>query len=213
MAPITSPLPGGLAPSNGYPDPNSNYMQGNTGQQYMAAPQQPTATMYNPAMGMGGQQPPVAPPQSTINYQNFQPTLAPSTYQQPTVAGTGQTGVVGGGVYYPSAQPMDGGAMQQQQQPPVAAPAAPEPPKQKPPLPEQYVFMQTVFEELKKQCVASAGNPVRWSEVFVIDWQIQYFNENSVFYIFFLANETEAGRCLETARNVVRFAARESGKR
>ena len=43
--------------------------------------------------------------------------------------------------------------------------------------------------------------------------QIHYFNENSVFYIFFLANETEAGRCLETARNVVRFAARESGKR
>uniref|UniRef100_A0A182XC07 Protein transport protein Sec31A n=1 Tax=Anopheles quadriannulatus TaxID=34691 RepID=A0A182XC07_ANOQN len=158
MAPITSPLPGGLAPSNGYPDPNSNYMQGNTGQQYMAAPQQPTATMYSPAMGMGGQQPPAAPPQSTINYQNFQPTLAPSTYQQPTVAGTGQTG----GVYYPGAQPMDGGAMQQQQQQqqqPVAVPAAPEPPKQKPPLPEQYVFLQTVFEELKKQCVASAGNP------------------------------------------------------
>uniref|UniRef100_A0A182PKW7 Protein transport protein Sec31A n=1 Tax=Anopheles epiroticus TaxID=199890 RepID=A0A182PKW7_9DIPT len=153
MAPITSPLPAGLAPSNGYPDPNSNYMQGTTGQPYMAPQQQPNS-MYNPTMG--GQQPGAAPPQSnTINYQNFQQTL-PSAYQAPAGAGT-VPGQQTGGMYYPGAQPMDGGALQPQQQP--VQPAAPEPPKQKPPLPEQYVFMQTVFEELKKQCVASAGNP------------------------------------------------------
>uniref|UniRef100_A0A182MXT3 Protein transport protein Sec31A n=1 Tax=Anopheles dirus TaxID=7168 RepID=A0A182MXT3_9DIPT len=145
MAPITSPLPAGLAPSNGYPDPNSNYMQ-NTGvqqqQQSYMAPQQPT--MYNPTMGAAQ-----SPQSNTINYQNFQQTL-PS--YQPTGTNPGQ-----GGMYYPGQQqkqPMDGGM-----QPPPAQPAAPEPPKQKPPLPEQYVFMQTVFEELKKQCVASAGNP------------------------------------------------------
>uniref|UniRef100_A0A182WEU1 Protein transport protein Sec31A n=1 Tax=Anopheles minimus TaxID=112268 RepID=A0A182WEU1_9DIPT len=151
MAPITSPLPAGLAPSNGYPDPNSNYMQGNTGQQQQYMTPQPT--MYNPSMGGG----PVSnaaglPPQSnTINYQNFQPTLPSAAYQQ-TGPTPGQ-----GGMYYPGqqtvGQPMDGA------QPPAMQPAAPEPPKQKPPLPEQYVFMQTVFEELKKQCVASAGNP------------------------------------------------------
>ncbi|XP_052903590.1 protein transport protein Sec31A isoform X1 [Anopheles moucheti] len=149
MAPITSPLPAGLAPSNGYPDPNSNYMQGNTGQQGYMAPQ---PTMYNPTMG-GGPAPNAAglPPQSnTINYQNFQQTL-PTAYQP-----TGPTPQGQGGMYYPGqqtvGQPMDGAQ-------PAMQPAVPEPPKQKPPLPEQYVFMQTVFEELKKQCVASAGNP------------------------------------------------------
>uniref|UniRef100_A0A182SHD3 SRA1/Sec31 domain-containing protein n=1 Tax=Anopheles maculatus TaxID=74869 RepID=A0A182SHD3_9DIPT len=156
MAPITSPLPAGLAPSNGYPDPNSNYMQGNTGQHQHQQQQQqpymtPQSTMYNPTMGSGGPPSnagPGLPPQSnTINYQNFQPTLPSAGYQQ---TGQGQVG----GVYYQGQQPMDGGQQQQPMQPP-----APEPPKQKPPLPEQYVFMQTVFEELKKQCVASAGNP------------------------------------------------------
>ncbi|XP_049291125.1 protein transport protein Sec31A isoform X2 [Anopheles funestus] len=147
MAPITSPLPAGLAPSNGYPDPNSNYMQGNTGQQSYMAPQ---PTMYNPTMSGPTSNAAGLPPQSnTINYQNFQQTL-PSTYQQ-TGPVPGQ-----GGMFYPGqqavGQPMDGAQ-------PAMQPAAPEPPKQKPPLPEQYVFMQTVFEELKKQCVASAGNP------------------------------------------------------
>uniref|UniRef100_A0A182Y5Z2 Protein transport protein Sec31A n=1 Tax=Anopheles stephensi TaxID=30069 RepID=A0A182Y5Z2_ANOST len=149
MAPITSPLPAGLAPSNGYPDTNSNYMQA-AGQLQQQQQQQhqsymtPQSTMYNPTIGGGPQQnaAPGLPPQpSTINYQNFQPTLPSAGYQQT------------GGMYYQGQQPMDGG-QQQPMQPP-----APEPPKQKPPLPEQYVFMQTVFEELKKQCVASAGNP------------------------------------------------------
>uniref|UniRef100_A0A182MII7 Protein transport protein Sec31A n=1 Tax=Anopheles culicifacies TaxID=139723 RepID=A0A182MII7_9DIPT len=144
MTPITSPLPAGLAPSNGYPDPNSNYMQGNTGQQPYMTPQ---PTMYNPSMGGPAPNAAGLPPQSnTINYQNFQQTL-PSAYQQ-TGPAPGQ-----GGMYYPGQQTMEAA------QPAAMQPPAPEPPKQKPPLPEQYVFMQTVFEELKKQCVASAGNP------------------------------------------------------
>ncbi|XP_053680316.1 protein transport protein Sec31A [Anopheles nili] len=146
MAPITSPLPAGLAPTNGYPDPNSNYMQG-TGQPGYVAPQ---PTVYNPAMG--GQQ---LPPQTnTINYQNFQSTIS---YQPP--AGAAVPGHMGapqqGGMYYQGQTP--GQQMDGPQQPVQSAAA--EPPKTKPPLPEQFVFMQTVFEELKKQCVAAAGNP------------------------------------------------------
>lgn len=41
-----------------------------------------------------------------------------------------------------------------------AVPPTPEPPKEKVPLPEEYIYLQTVFEELKKNCIVSAGNPV-----------------------------------------------------
>lgn len=47
---------------------------------------------------------------------------------------------------------------QSQQQQPLATP---EPPKQKAPLPEEFVYMQTVFNELRQQCVNAASNPVR----------------------------------------------------
>uniref|UniRef100_A0AAG5DHX5 Protein transport protein Sec31A n=1 Tax=Anopheles atroparvus TaxID=41427 RepID=A0AAG5DHX5_ANOAO len=152
MAPITTPLPAGLAPSNGYPDPNSNYMQAHGGGagvagQYMP----PQAPMYNNSTMAGGAPPPPAANANTINYQNFQQTA-------PGAAAPGQMGGPQGSVYYPG-QGQDGYAQQQQHQQNAYQPPAPEPPKQKPPLPEQYVFMQTVFEELKKQCVASAGNP------------------------------------------------------
>lgn len=36
----------------------------------------------------------------------------------------------------------------------------PEPPKQKQPLPEEYVYLQTVFNELRIQCINHANNPV-----------------------------------------------------
>ena len=48
--------------------------------------------------------------------------------------------------------------MHQQQQPKPPTPQ-PEPPKQKAPLPEEYVYLQTVFEELKQHCITAAGNP------------------------------------------------------
>lgn len=48
---------------------------------------------------------------------------------------------------------------QQQQQPPQQqAPA--DPPKQKPPVPEEHMYLQTVFDELKNQCTCAANNPV-----------------------------------------------------
>lgn len=36
----------------------------------------------------------------------------------------------------------------------------PEPVKEKPPLPEEYIYLQTVLEELKNQCLAVSADPV-----------------------------------------------------
>lgn len=37
----------------------------------------------------------------------------------------------------------------------------PEPPKPKAPLPEEFIYLQTVLEELRTQCIQTATNPVR----------------------------------------------------
>lgn len=53
--------------------------------------------------------------------------------------------------------------VQQQQQQQYSQPpqvAAPEPVKQKPPLPEEYMYLQTVFNELRVQCSNATSNPV-----------------------------------------------------
>lgn len=49
--------------------------------------------------------------------------------------------------------------VQQLQGQPQKAPT-PEPPKPKPPLPEEYVYLQTVFNELRVECINHANNPV-----------------------------------------------------
>lgn len=50
-------------------------------------------------------------------------------------------------------------------QPPLQSPPrqtpTPELPKPKPPLPEEYVYLQTVFNELRIACINAAANPVR----------------------------------------------------
>ncbi|KAJ9593994.1 hypothetical protein L9F63_014589, partial [Diploptera punctata] len=52
---------------------------------------------------------------------------------------------------------------QQQQQTQQMAPVAPakiaEPPKPKPPIPEEHMYLQTVFEELRSRCTCAATNP------------------------------------------------------
>lgn len=50
---------------------------------------------------------------------------------------------------------------QQQMSPP---PPVLEVPKAKAPIPEEYVYMQTVFNELKTQCINAATNPVSFSD-------------------------------------------------
>lgn len=49
---------------------------------------------------------------------------------------------------------------QQQVQPPPRQTPTPEPPKPKQPLPEEYMYLQTVFNELRTQCINNASNPV-----------------------------------------------------
>lgn len=65
-----------------------------------------------------------------------------------------------------SAQPTQ--FTQAPQQPVVAAP---EPIKQKPPLPEEYIYLQTVLNELRTQCGNATNNPVsQWSTMWISHW-------------------------------------------
>uniref|UniRef100_A0A336KN30 Protein transport protein Sec31A n=1 Tax=Culicoides sonorensis TaxID=179676 RepID=A0A336KN30_CULSO len=57
---------------------------------------------------------------------------------------------------FPNAQQQQ---QQQQQQPQVQQPVVAEPPKPKAPLPEEFIYLQTVFEELRNLCINAASNP------------------------------------------------------
>ncbi|XP_073848792.1 COPII coat complex component secretory 31 isoform X2 [Musca autumnalis] len=157
-APITHPL-FGVDPNqnqNGYMDPNAHYQQGGMPpppNQHMnilnPAAQPPQmgqmGSYYNPATAMQNNN---MPPQQTMNFQtsaipNQQQQQVPQWQTQPTQA------MVGGGYNDPNQQ-------QQQQQP---TQRQPEPPKQKPPLPEEYIYLQTVLEELKTNCLNATNDP------------------------------------------------------
>lgn len=47
-----------------------------------------------------------------------------------------------------------------QPSPPTPKPRTPEPPKSKGPVPEEHMYLQTVFDELRSQCTCAANNPV-----------------------------------------------------
>lgn len=82
---------------------------------------------------------------------------------------------------------------QPQPQAPPAAPPTPEPVKQKLPIPEEYMYMQTVFNELRVECINSAVNPVSFS--------FPNTKERCTFFFgFFLANQTKTRRCGKTTR-------------
>lgn len=51
-------------------------------------------------------------------------------------------------------------AMGNTQTPTPEPAAAPLPPQPKAPLPEEFVYLQTVFNELRQQCSNAAMNPV-----------------------------------------------------
>ncbi|XP_052843381.1 protein transport protein Sec31A isoform X2 [Drosophila gunungcola] len=42
---------------------------------------------------------------------------------------------------------------------PIQQQRQPEPPKEKPPLPEEYIYLQTVLEELKNRCLSATNDP------------------------------------------------------
>lgn len=50
--------------------------------------------------------------------------------------------------------------VQQQQQTPQPSVSVAQEIVEKPPLPEEYIYLQTVLEELKTQCINRATNPV-----------------------------------------------------
>lgn len=67
--------------------------------------------------------------------------------------------------------------------------ASPEP-KAKAPIPEEYVYLQTVFNELKTQCINTATNPVSECTLHIY---LKVRSEDAVIYNFvcFAANQTK----------------------
>jgi hypothetical protein len=115
-------------------------------------PQQPTNGYQD--LGYNGQQytpqPPMGGPLDYGQQQQQMNTQVPPQQQQQYA---GQINYQNFRQHIPTQQQ----APQMQQAPPQKVV---EPPKPKMPLPEEYVYMQTVFDELKKQCINAAGNPV-----------------------------------------------------
>lgn len=95
------------------------------------------------------------PQQQPMVMNNSQPT---NFYQpqQPMQPGNSQS------INYNNFQTFAGQQQQVQPQQTMSPPpqAVVEPPKQKLPLPEEFIYLQTVFEELKSQCSNAAKNPV-----------------------------------------------------
>lgn len=113
--------------------------------------------MYQQQPAYGGQQ--FAPVQGQIptpvnnampQTGFYQPPQQQSNFQQPVAQ-----------VNYQNFQSNFNGNQQPQQTMSPPPPARVQsPPKQKLPIPEEFIYMQTVLEELKTQCIAAAGNPV-----------------------------------------------------
>ncbi|XP_037815567.1 protein transport protein Sec31A isoform X2 [Lucilia sericata] len=157
-APITHPL-FGVDPNqnqNGYMDPNAHYQQpgmppptSQTGlppQANILNPQQPPmmggSSYYNPANQMQNNNLPQQP-------MNFQTSAIPSQQQQQQQLPAWQN--------QPTQPGMMGGYQEQAAQ--TQTHRQPEPPKEKPPLPEEYIYLQTVLEELKTNCLNAANDP------------------------------------------------------
>jgi protein transport protein SEC31 len=61
---------------------------------------------------------------------------------------------------YPQQQQQQQQQPQQQYVPPVTPAKVAEPHKPKGPIPEEHMYLQTVFEELRNRCACTATNPV-----------------------------------------------------
>lgn len=90
------------------------------------------------------------------------------------------------------------------QQPPRQATPVQAPP-QKAPIPEEYAYLQTVFNELRQQCSNAAVNPVR--RISKLENKCTYIH-----CINFAANEAKTGRCCQATGESLRSVAGESGK-
>lgn len=108
---------------------------------------------YNPATAMQNNN---MPPTQAMNFQTS--AIGGPVQQGPPTWQTQPTQSMGGGgsagIY------ADPNQQQQQQQSSLQSQRQPEQPKQKPPLPEEYIYLQTVLEELKTSCLNSTNDPV-----------------------------------------------------
>ncbi|XP_017468376.1 PREDICTED: protein transport protein Sec31A isoform X2 [Rhagoletis zephyria] len=148
-APITHPLfgvdPNQNQNQNGYMDPYNQY-------QNPGMPPPPTSSnsnllnpmqgagpgaYYNPTQAQNNNMPTQQFPQQI----NFQTSAIPQQQQQQQQPWNTQTQNMG---YTEQPAPVQ---------------REPEPPKEKPPLPEEYIYLQTVLEELKNQCLAVTTDP------------------------------------------------------
>ncbi|XP_036231501.2 protein transport protein Sec31A isoform X1 [Bactrocera oleae] len=143
-APITHPL-FGVDPNqnqNGYADPYAQYQNPGMPPPPTANSNIPTNLQPNDPVGYYN---PALPQNNNLPTQQFPPQLNFQTSARP---------------------------QQQQQQPwnsqsqnvgyteqPAPVQRQPEPVKEKPPLPEEYIYLQTVLEELKSQCLAVSADP------------------------------------------------------
>lgn len=132
-APIMHPLFANADP-NQVPPQNPSAMNMNQGMMYG---QPPTNQYYQPQQPIQNlqQQQPIHDANvinnNQTNYSNFSNTFPGATQGEP--------------VTYPIAEPVQ----------PIK-----EVPRAKPPLPEEFIHFQTVFEELKNHCIIKANNPV-----------------------------------------------------
>ncbi|KAL7738316.1 hypothetical protein ACLKA6_006644 [Drosophila palustris] len=132
-APILHPLYG--------VDPNQNqnsYMDPN---QYQNAPPPGNSGFYNPAANNNPQA--FSPQQQQPQQMNFQTSAVPNQQTQ----------------YWPGQQQQQQSFGYTEQPAPIQEQRKPEPPKEKPPLPEEYIYLQTVLEELKNQCLSATNDP------------------------------------------------------
>lgn len=118
----------------------------------MMNPMQPTNGFHDQNVGYGqgnviggGQQIP----------QTYQPFVPQPTQAMPAAAPIPAAAVNQQPFMHNAFQPQP---VATQNQPTISR--TPEPPKQKAPLPEEFIYLQTVLEELRTQCISAANNPV-----------------------------------------------------
>ena len=147
-APIMHPIFGASDP-NQVPPATNNIMN----------PLMPGQNQYDQSYGTV--QPPMQPTAAPMNVMN------PTNFYQPQQQQQQQMPDNSNMINYQNFNSFAGGQQQQQQQEmPVQPPPVQQVVKEKPPLPEEFIYLQTVLEELKTQCINRATNPVSLELVF-----------------------------------------------
>uniref|UniRef100_A0A0A1X6V3 Protein transport protein Sec31A n=1 Tax=Zeugodacus cucurbitae TaxID=28588 RepID=A0A0A1X6V3_ZEUCU len=144
-APITHPL-FGVDPNqnqNGYTDPYTQYQNPSMPPPPTANSNIPTNLQPNDPVGYYNS---ALPPNNNLPTQQFTQQL---NFQTSAISQQQQQ-------QQPwNPQPQNVGYTEQ----PAPVQRQPEPVKEKPPLPEEYIYLQTVLEELKNQCLAVSSDP------------------------------------------------------